>query len=53
MLNELNMQKQAAAAAQQRLQQIQVEQLKLQGFRETASGKSTQLAWGAIARENV
>ena len=53
MLNELNMQKQAAAAAQQRLQQIQAEQLKLQGFRETASGKGTQLAWGEIARENV
>lgn len=53
MLNELNMQKQAAAAAQQRLQQIQAEQLKLQGFKETASSQSTQLALGAIARDNV
>lgn len=53
MLNELNMQKQVAAAAQQRLHQIQAEQFKLQGFKENASSQSTQLAWGAITRENA
>lgn len=53
MLNERSMLQQQAAAARQRLQQIQAEQLKLQGFKETASSQSTQLAWGQIARENA
>lgn len=53
MLNERSMLQQQAAAAQQRLQQIQAERLRLQGFRETASGQGAQLAFGEIARYNA
>ena len=53
MLNERGMLQQQAAAAQQRLQQIQAERLRLQGLKETASGMGEQLAWGQIARHNV
>ena len=53
MLNERSMLQQQAAAAQQRLQQIRAERLRLQGFKETASSQGAQVAWGEIARYNV
>lgn len=53
MLNERSMLQQQAAAAQQRLQQIRAERLRLQGLKEAASGQGTQIAWGEMARYNV
>ena len=53
MLNERSMLQQQAAAAQQRLQQIQAERLRLRAFKETASSQGARVAWGEIARYNA